>query len=118
MGGKLIHKSLDEASKAGHRLVFLVGDAPYYTRFGFKPVKNKQVTLPGPADPQRFLVCELVEGAFEGITGPMRGCRLKGSHAAILIAIAALHDMPGSMSALSDQTESVWSERIRARSIS
>ncbi len=73
VGGKLILKSMEEARKLGHKLVFLVGDAPYYTRFGFKPVKNRQVTLPGPADPQRFLVCELEEGAFEGVTGPMRG---------------------------------------------
>jgi predicted N-acetyltransferase YhbS len=28
--------------------------------------------MPGPVDPARLLVCELVDGAFEGVAGPIR----------------------------------------------
>ena len=47
----------------------LVGDEPYYARAGFKRVPKGQVTMPGPVDPARLLVAELVDGAFEGVTG-------------------------------------------------
>jgi hypothetical protein len=30
------------------------------------------VTLPGPVDPERVLVAELVVGAFDGVEGPVR----------------------------------------------
>jgi predicted N-acetyltransferase YhbS len=49
--------------------VVLVGDEPYYGRNGFKQIPKGQVKLPGPVDPARLLVCELVEGAFEGVSG-------------------------------------------------
>jgi len=28
--------------------------------------------MPGPVDPARLLVCELVEDAFDGVFGPIR----------------------------------------------
>jgi predicted N-acetyltransferase YhbS len=68
----LIERSLAEAKAKGHRLVVLVGDEPYYGKCGFKRVARGRVTMPGPVDPARLLVCELVEGAFEGVTGPLR----------------------------------------------
>jgi len=72
IGGALIARALQEAKERGHRLVLLVGDAPYYSRYGFKPIPKGQVTLPGPVDPARLLVSELVEGAFEGVSGAMK----------------------------------------------
>jgi len=69
---KGIPMSLAEAKAKGHRLVVLVGDEPYYGKCGFKRVARGRVTMPGPVDPARLLVCELVEGAFEGVTGPLR----------------------------------------------
>ena len=72
IGGALIGRALQEAKDRGHRLVLLVGDAPYYSRYGFKPIPKGQVTLPGPVDPARLLVSELVEGAFEGVSGAMK----------------------------------------------
>lgn len=68
----LIERSLDEARGQGHRLVVLVGDEPYYARSGFRRVPKGQVTMPGPVDPARLLVAELVEGAFENVKGPVR----------------------------------------------
>lgn len=62
-GRELVRTALLAARAAGHRLVLLVGDQPYYGPLGFVPVAPGHVTLPGPVDPRRLLVCELVEGA-------------------------------------------------------
>lgn len=56
----------------GHRLVVLVGDEAYYSRAGFRRIPKGQVTMPGPVDPARLLVCELAEGAFDGVGGAVR----------------------------------------------
>lgn len=69
IGGALMRASLEAARAAGHTLVLLVGDEPYYVRFGFKPVPHGRLELPGPVDPRRFLYCELVPGALEGAAG-------------------------------------------------
>lgn len=69
IGRRLIERSLADARAAGHRLVLLVGDEPYYGPLGFKRAPAGRLALPGPVDPARLLVCELVEGAFEGVTG-------------------------------------------------
>jgi ribosomal protein S18 acetylase RimI-like enzyme len=71
IGERLIRQSLDAARAQGHRLVILVGDEPYYKRFGFKRVPMGRILLPGPVDPARVLTCELVDGAFEGVKGPV-----------------------------------------------
>ena len=69
IGAALIARSLEEAKKAGHRLVILVGDEPYYTRAGFKRVPGGRLVMPGPVDPARLLYAELEPGAFEGVSG-------------------------------------------------
>lgn len=72
IGRALIARSLADAKTQGHRLVLLVGDAPFYERSGFRPIPKGQVTMPGPVDPARLLVCELVPGAFEGVRGEVK----------------------------------------------
>jgi predicted N-acetyltransferase YhbS len=72
VGRALLDRALDDARKAGHRLVILVGDEPYYSRVGFKAVPKGRVTMPGPVDYSRLLVAELVEGAFDGVSGTIR----------------------------------------------
>jgi predicted N-acetyltransferase YhbS len=69
IGRKLIERSLAEAKQAGFHLVVLVGDEPYYGRAGFKPIPNGRAVMPGPVNPDRLLVAELSEGAFEGVSG-------------------------------------------------
>jgi predicted N-acetyltransferase YhbS len=69
IGEALMQKSMEAARAAGHKLVILVGDEPYYKRIGFKRVPMGRLSLPGPVDPARLLYCELVEGAFEGVSG-------------------------------------------------
>ncbi len=69
IGSRLMDMALQQAKADGHQLVFLVGDLPYYTRFGFKTVPPHAVSMPGPVDPQRFLVLELHEGALAPMSG-------------------------------------------------
>ena len=71
IGEALMQRSLEAAKKAGHKLVVLVGDEPYYKRAGFKRVPFGRLTMPGPVDPARVLYCELEPGAFEGLKGPI-----------------------------------------------
>jgi predicted N-acetyltransferase YhbS len=52
--------------------VVLVGDEPYYQRAGFKRIPKGRAVMPGPVDPARLLVCELTDGAFDDVSGPVR----------------------------------------------
>ena len=72
IGRALLERALGEARAKGHRLVFLVGDEAYYGQLGFKRVSKGRVTMPGPVDYDRLLVAELVEDAFEGVSGAVR----------------------------------------------
>jgi len=72
IGQLLIERALAEAKAKGHRLVVLVGDEPYYAKCNFKRIPLGRATMPGPVDPARLLVCELTEGAFEGVSGAIR----------------------------------------------
>ena len=64
VGLTLMQEGLARAKAWGHRLVILVGDAPYYARVGFQKLPDGQLTMPGPVDPARFLYVELVPGAL------------------------------------------------------
>lgn len=72
-GKRLIGEAMDAARADGVRLVLLVGDEPYYGRFGFHPVPLGQITLPGPVDPHRILAAELVPGALAQMHGVVVG---------------------------------------------
>ena len=67
LGGLLISESLAEARKLGWERVLLVGDAPYYSRFGFE--KLADVVMPPPTNPDRVLGLELKAGAWTGVAG-------------------------------------------------
>jgi predicted N-acetyltransferase YhbS len=72
VGSALIARALKEAKAAGHKLVVLVGDEPFYAKAGFKCIAKGQVKMPGPVDPARLLVAELKPGAFAGVSGLIR----------------------------------------------
>jgi len=72
IGQRLIDRALAEARAEGHRLVILVGDEPYYAKCGFKRIPKGRAIMPGPVDPYRLLVCELADGAFEGVSGSIK----------------------------------------------
>ncbi|KAA2311520.1 N-acetyltransferase [Pseudooceanicola sediminis] len=69
LGGLLINASLRSATESGWQRVMLVGDAPYYSRFGFSRLSG--VDMPPPTNPDRILALELVEGAWTGVKGPV-----------------------------------------------
>jgi predicted N-acetyltransferase YhbS len=72
IGLTLIERALKQARATNHRLVLLVGDEPYYGKAGFKPVPKGRLSMPGPVDPARLLVAELIPGAFDGVGGSIR----------------------------------------------
>jgi predicted N-acetyltransferase YhbS len=71
IGAALMRRSIDAARDEGHALVLLVGDVPYYARFGFVRVPPRQLELPGPVNPDRFLALELREGILGETRGPV-----------------------------------------------
>lgn len=73
IGAALMERALGEAREDGHRLVLLVGDEPYYARFGFRRAP-RELELPAPVDPVRLLLAELTPGAdtAKGRVGPFR----------------------------------------------
>jgi predicted N-acetyltransferase YhbS len=69
IGGRLMDRALADAATLGHRAVILVGDAPYYERFGFSAAPTRHLLLPGPVERDRFLALELVPDALAGAAG-------------------------------------------------
>jgi predicted N-acetyltransferase YhbS len=69
LGIALVQAACEAAAKAGHALVILVGDAPFFARAGFVPLDPKAVTFPGPVDMRRVLVRELSPGAAQRLKG-------------------------------------------------
>ncbi len=69
IGSSLMNTAITAARAAGHRAIILVGDHPYYQRFGFDPSLTLKLQLPGPVERARFLGLELVEGALADAQG-------------------------------------------------
>lgn len=68
IGGALMRAAIARAQAASHGAILLVGDAPYYARFGFARAP-RDIHMPGPVELERFLALELRPGAFEGVKG-------------------------------------------------
>ena len=66
----LIYGCLDAARNLGWDRVLLVGDPPYYGRYGFEHLAN--VIMPPPTNPDRVLGIALRDGAWDGVTGTVR----------------------------------------------
>ncbi len=69
IGGMLMREALARAKARGHKAILLVGDAPYYERFGFTARLTQNLSLPGPVDRARFLGLELEDGAQGVVCG-------------------------------------------------
>ncbi len=67
LGGALIRETLARAERLDWARVMLVGDAPYYARFGFQPLKG--VEMPPPTNPDRVLGYALRPDAWVGVGG-------------------------------------------------
>src|SRR6266851_580553 len=69
VGTALMNHALATAKARGHGAVILLGDAPYYARFGFSGLKTAELSLPGPFERDRLLGLELRDGALDGAWG-------------------------------------------------
>jgi len=70
LGATLVWDSLQRAENAGWERVILIGDAPYYSRFGFERAVG--LAFPPPTNPKRLLARPLRAGAFDHVTGIVR----------------------------------------------
>jgi len=72
LGALLMVQTLARAQQLGWERVVLVGDEPYYRRFGFTREMAIDLDFPKPVNLNRLLAKELVEGAMRGIAGTVR----------------------------------------------
>jgi predicted N-acetyltransferase YhbS len=79
IGSALMRHAVAEVGRLGHGAILLVGDAPYYGRFGFSADKTGPLSMPGPYERHRLLALELVPGALDGAHGTLKatGRKLK-----------------------------------------
>lgn len=72
LGAVLIQTSLERAAAAGWERVLLIGDEPYYRRFGFSRALAEGVAFPPPTNPRRILAKELTPDAMADVRGEAR----------------------------------------------
>jgi predicted N-acetyltransferase YhbS len=77
IGAAMIEEGLARAAARNHRAVLLVGDEPYYARFGFAQKLASDLVMPGPVERDRFLGKELVPGALAGAKGRVTAAGVK-----------------------------------------
>lgn len=69
IGSALMRQAIAEARDLGHGAILLVGDEPYYGRFGFSAERTGELAMPGPYERHRLLALELAHGALDGACG-------------------------------------------------
>ncbi|HEY2659118.1 MAG TPA: N-acetyltransferase [Caulobacteraceae bacterium] len=69
LGGALVERACEAALTAGHDLILLVGDMPFFGPHSFDVVPPGRVILPGPVDARRVLARALKPGALEDLAG-------------------------------------------------
>ncbi|MCY0148403.1 N-acetyltransferase [Hoeflea sp. G2-23] len=69
IGSALMRHAIDRATELGHGAIMLVGDAAYYSRFGFSVEKTGGLIMPGPVERSRLLGCELLPGYLDEVAG-------------------------------------------------
>src|SRR5205085_7478729 len=91
VGTALMDHALAAAKARGHRAVILLGDAPYYSRFGFSAQKTGELLLPGPFERERLLALEFADGALDGAWGMISATGTPASKARAVRAGKAQH---------------------------
>src|SRR5258705_7593990 len=88
IGAALMRRATEAAQELGHAAILLVGDAPYYARFGYSAQKTGSLWMPGPYERDRLLGVELHPGALDGARGLIgaSGQREPKPHLAALVA--------------------------------
>ena len=70
-GRGLLRHGLIQAKHQDAKICVVVGAPAYYAPFGFENAARHSLILPGPVEPERFQVLEIVPGALAGVTGPI-----------------------------------------------
>jgi len=71
LGKAMMREAIWRAACRGHDAILLVGDAPYYERFGFAAGLTRELAMPGPVERERFLGIELRDAALAGAAGTL-----------------------------------------------
>ncbi len=82
LGTALMQHAINTATVLGYESIVLVGDEPFYGKFGFSTAHTRSLHLPGPVDRTRFLGLELIPESLDGAEGlvsasgemALRGC--------------------------------------------
>ena len=72
VGSALVREGLEECLRLGREVVFVLGHADFYPRFGFRPAGPLGITCEFPSPEENFMVAELRPGALSGRTGLIR----------------------------------------------
>ncbi|RLQ88432.1 GNAT family N-acetyltransferase [Notoacmeibacter ruber] len=88
IGSALMLHAIEAAERLGHQAILLVGDAPYYERFGFE-LAPAALSMPGPFARERFLALTFKPEALDGAAGVLRPTGAKISRASAALALAA-----------------------------
>jgi predicted N-acetyltransferase YhbS len=99
IGSRLMRHALKQSERRGHKAILLVGDAPYYGRFGFSADATGSLWLPGPYAPERLLARELVPGALAGARGLVSATGRQEPQTDLATLIAALPDNDAALAA-------------------
>ncbi|WP_237153065.1 GNAT family N-acetyltransferase [Oryzibacter oryziterrae] len=83
IGAALMRLAIARAREAGHGAILLVGDEPYYRRFGFSTRNMGGLAMPGPYERSRFLGLELIPGSLAGAEGVLRPTGLPAVETAV-----------------------------------
>jgi predicted N-acetyltransferase YhbS len=88
IGAALMRRAISEATRLGHPAIVLLGDAPYYARFGFAAEKAADLALPGPFERERLLGLDLRPGALDGARGVIAPAATAGQRARAILRAA------------------------------
>jgi putative acetyltransferase len=69
VGSELVRRGLSECRRLGHEVVFVLGHARFYPRFGFTPAAAEGIGCEFPGHEENFMVAELRPGALAGRKG-------------------------------------------------
>ncbi len=72
IGSRLVRAGLDACRAIGEPVVFVLGHADYYPRFGFESAPARGLRYRGPEFDPHFFVAELAPGALDGWSGRIR----------------------------------------------
>ncbi|MBL6933194.1 MAG: N-acetyltransferase [Rhodospirillales bacterium] len=71
IGRGLIRRGHLMAEELGYKLVLLVGEEKYYSRFGYEPAHPYGLVMPGE-EPARLMVHELEGGTLQRVSGELQ----------------------------------------------